>query len=489
MNATIWFAAGSQHLYGPQTLAQVEADAKKIAQALNDSGAIRLNIQYKATLTCADDITAYMRKLNADPDAVGTILWMHTFSPAKMWIQGLKELSKPFVHLHTQFNRDIPWSDIDMDYMNLHQSAHGGREFGFICTRLRKERTVIAGHWQDTQVQKRLDTWAGAALAWADSRTGKVARFGDNMRDVAVTEGDKVAAQETFGYQVHGYGVGDLIDCIQKTPDREAAAIVEECLSAYDVTPELLPGGAKHEILKDSAKIEAGLAAFLKEGGFTAFTTTFEDLHGFRQLPGLAVQRLMEKGYGFGAEGDWKTAALVRAVKVMADNRGTSFMEDYTYHLEEGNMMVLGAHMLEVCPSIAAGKPRLEAFPLSIGGKGDPARLIFTAATGPAVNASIIDLGDRFRMVVNTVTAVAPSQPLKKLPVASVLWKPDPDLKTAAAGWIYAGGAHHSAFSTGITYRELDDFCSFAGIEMVLIDGHTDLFRLRQELRVSDRAY
>jgi L-arabinose isomerase len=414
---------------------------------------------------------------------------MHTFSPAKMWIQGLKELTRPFVHLHTQFNREIPWDSIDMNYMNLHQSAHGDREFGFICSRMRLERTVITGYWQEESVQKRLDVWARAALAWADGQSGKVARFGDNMREVAVTEGDKVAAQETFGYAVHGYGIGDLAECIDGVTGSDAKAIVDECLEKYEVAKELRPGGEKHQILLDSANIEAGLAAFLKAGGFTAFTTTFEDLHGLNQLPGLAVQRLMERGYGFGAEGDWKTAALVRAVKVMAKGGGTSFMEDYTYHLENGNSLVLGAHMLEVCPSIAGHKPRLEVHPLSIGGKGDPVRLIFTSKSGPAINVTIIDMGNRFRMVANTVETVKPAKELPKLPVASVLWKPDPDLTIGASAWILAGGAHHSAYSQGISLAELEDFASFAKMELVVIDKMTNLSDFKKELRWNDASY
>ncbi len=489
MKKCIWFAAGSQHLYGPETLKQVAQDTQKIAEGLNKSGNIGIDIEYRDILTRPEEISSFIRKANSDPNVIGIIFWMHTFSPAKMWIQGLKELNKPFVHLHTQFNRDIPWDEIDMDYMNLHQSAHGGREFGFICSRMGIERTVIAGHWEDPEVRDRLDKWARAAFAWDDSRRGRVARFGDNMRDVAVTEGDKVAAQETFGYEVHGYGVGDLNEYIKAAPENDVKQIVEECINSYDTAKELLPGGEKHSILQDSAKIEAGLLKFLKSGKFTAFTTTFENLHGLNQLPGLAVQRLMAKGYGFGAEGDWKTAALVRAVKVMAKDGGTSFMEDYTYHLENGKMMVLGAHMLEVCPSIAAHKPKLEVHPLSIGGKGDPVRLVFNSKTGPALNASIIDMGSRFRLVVNTVESVKPARSLPKLPVASVLWKPDPDLKTAAASWIYAGAAHHSAYSQGISVQELEDFASFAGIEMIVIDESTNISDLRKELRWNDAAY
>lgn len=489
MEFKILFAVGSQHLYGPETLEQVAVDAKKIVQGLNESSNISVKIEFGKVLTTSEEITEFCRKTNNQPEVIGLVLWMHTFSPAKMWIQGLKELTKPFAHLHTQINREIPWSAIDMNYMNLHQSAHGGREFGFICSRMKIERTVIAGYWQDGHVQERLDVWARSAMAWADSKKGKVARFGDNMREVAVTEGDKVAAQETFGYAVHGYGIGDLIECISQVNESEAKAIVDECLEKYVTAKELLPGGAKHQILIDSAKIEAALERFLKTGGFTAFTTTFEDLHGLQQLPGLAVQRLMAKGYGFGAEGDWKTAAMVRAVKVMAKNGGTSFMEDYTYHLENGNMMVLGAHMLEVCPTIAEHQPRLEVHPLSIGGKGDPVRLIFTSKPGPAINVTVIDMGNRFRMIANTLETVKAEHPLPKLPVASVLWKPDPDLEMGAAAWIQAGGAHHSAYSQGIGIEELEDFASFGGVELIVINKETTLSQLRKELRWNDVAY
>jgi L-arabinose isomerase len=489
MGKKIILAVGSQHLYGPAVLEQVRKNGQTIAAEITGSGTQTVPLEFGKVLTTSEEITAFCRQMNTDPDVIGLVLWMHTFSPAKMWISGLKEMKKPFAHLHTQFNREIPWDSIDMNYMNLHQSAHGDREFGFICSRLRIDRTVIAGYWKDAQVQKRLDVWGRAALAWADSRTGKVARFGDNMREVAVTEGDKVAAQETFGYAVHGYGIGDLVKCISGVPEDDTRKIVEECLDQYIVAGELLPGGARHSVLQESARIEAGLGSFLKTGGFTAFTTTFEDLHGLNQLPGLAVQRLMAKGYGFGAEGDWKTAALVRSVKIMARNGGTSFMEDYTYHLEQGNMMVLGAHMLEVCPSIAGQKPRLEVHPLSIGGKGDPVRLVFTARSGPAINVTIIDMGSRFRMIANTLETVNPARSLPKLPVASVLWKPDPDLETGSAAWILSGGAHHSAYSQGITVMELEDFASFAGMELIVIGKDTNLPSLKKELKWNDSAY
>ncbi|MFN2233992.1 MAG: L-arabinose isomerase, partial [Anaerolineales bacterium] len=397
----VWFVTGSQELYGEETLKQVAEDSRAIANSLNESERIPVKVIFKPVLTSPETITKLCMDANAAKDCVGLITWMHTFSPAKMWIAGLSLLRKPFVHLHTQFNRDIPWSQIDMDFMNLNQSAHGGREFGFIGSRMRINRKVVVGYWQQKDVQGELDTWLRAACAWHDSQGGKIARFGDNMREVAVTEGDKVAAQIQLGYSVNGYGVGDLVAVINQVEESIIEALLEEYDQSYRVVEELRPGGSRRPELREAARIEAGIRRFLEQGNFKAFTTTFEDLHGLAQLPGLAVQRLMADGYGFGAEGDWKTAALVRAMKVMSSGMsgGTSFMEDYTYHLEPGNMKVLGAHMLEVCPSIAEGIPSLEMHHLGIGGKADPARLVFNASQGPAVNASVIDLGSRFRML------------------------------------------------------------------------------------------
>jgi len=395
------------------------------------------------------------------------------------------------VHLHTQFNRDIPWAEIDMDFMNLNQSAHGGREFGFIATRMAKARKVIVGHWQDPEVVAQLDTWMRAAAAWQDWQGGRFARFGDNMREVAVTEGDKVGAQMQFGYSVNGYGVGELVAFVDGVSDAAIDRLLEVYEVQYAVADDLKAGGVRHVALRESARIELGMRAFLEDGGFKGFTTTFEDLYGLAQLPGVAVQRLMADGYGFGAEGDWKTAALVRAMKVMAAGLpgGTSFMEDYTYHLEPGNMKVLGAHMLEVCPSIADGGVSLEMHPLSIGGKDDPARLVFNVADGPGVNASIIDMGSRFRMLVNPVDVVAPDAPLPKLPVARVVWVPKPNLKVGAAAWILAGGAHHTGFSMALTSEHLEDFAEMAGIECIMIDEDTTLRGLKNELRWNAAAY
>jgi L-arabinose isomerase len=416
---------------------------------------------------------------------------MHTFSPAKMWIAGLKILSKPFVHLHTQFNRLIPWANIDMDFMNLNQSAHGDREFGFICTRMKLNRKVIVGFWQDDDVQDELATWLRAAAAWHDAQGAKIARFGDNMREVAVTEGDKVEAQLRLGYSVNGYGVGELVDYVEKVTEAEIDKLIAVYLETYQISKKARESENLKKSLREAAKIELGMRAFLDDGNFKAFTTTFEDLYGMEQLPGLAVQRLMADGYGFGAEGDWKTAALVRAMKVMGAGLkgGTSFMEDYTYHLDPKKMKVLGAHMLEVCASIADDKPSLEIHPLSIGGKADPVRLVFNVQTGNALNATLIDMGNRFRMIVNEVEVVPPDAPLPKLPVARVVWIPKPNLKIAAAAWILAGGAHHTGFSQSIAGEHLEDFTSMAGIEYLLINDETELSEFKKELRWNDLFY
>ncbi len=480
-----WFVTGSQGLYGKETLDKVAEHSREIAKELDASTLIPVRVVFKPVVTSSEAILQVCREANATPNCIGLITWMHTFSPAKMWIAGLSALSKPFAHLHTQYNRDIPWSAIDMDFMNLNQSAHGDREFGFIGTRMRKERKVVVGHWKEKDVQEELAVWMRAAAAWHELQSLRVARFGDNMREVAVTEGDKVEAQLRFGYAVHGFGIGDLVDRVKDVSDAEAERLLSEYDAQYEVAKDLRAGGSKRGALKEAARIEVGLRRFLEEGRFGAFSDSFEDLHGMLQLPGLAVQRLMADGYGFGAEGDWKTAALVRAMKVMAAGLkgGTSFMEDYTYHLDPKGPKVLGAHMLEVCPSLADGKPSLEMHPLGIGGKADPARLVFTAAAGAALNATIIDMGTRFRMVVNEVDVVSPDAPLPKLPVARALWVPRPDLKVGAAAWIHAGGAHHSGFSYAVTAKHLEDFADMAGIEYVLIDAKTDLAQFRKELR------
>ncbi len=487
----VWFVTGSQHLYGPKTLEQVAEHSREMAASLGASAQIPVQVVFKPVLTTPEAIRDLCLEANSAKNCVGLITWMHTFSPAKMWIAGLSLLNKPFLHLHTQYNREIPWSEIDMNFMNLNQAAHGDREFGFIGSRLRLNRKVVVGFWQDEDVQAQIGVWARAASAWADSRSGKVARFGDNMRDVAVTEGDKVEAQIRFGYDVYGYGVGDLVKVVNQATDAEIDKLVQQYLDEYEVSPVLRPGGERNTSLREGARIEIGLRHFLEDGNFKAFTTTFEDLHGLAQLPGMAVQRLMRDGYGFGAEGDWKTSALVRAMKVMAAGLkgGVSFMEDYTYHFSASGDKVLGAHMLEICESIAANKPKLEILPLSIGGKADPVRLIFDSNTGPAIGASIMDMGQRFRMVANVVDVVPTDQPLPKLPVARALWLPRPNLKTAAAAWIYAGGAHHTSFSYSVTAEHLRDFAEMAGIEFLLIDEKTSVEEFKEKLRWNDLYY
>ena len=488
----IWFVTGSQHLYGPGPLKQVAANSKKIAYALGASKRIPLKVVFKALLTTPDEIRALCLEANHSANCAGLILWMHTFSPAKMWIGGLAALRKPFVHLHTQFNRDLPWGEIDMNFMNLNQAAHGDREAGFLHTRMRLNRKVVVGHWEDTEVQDRLGAWMRAARAWHDLQGAKFARFGDNMRQVAVTEGDKVAAEMRFGFAVNGYGVGDLVAKISDAAidNRAINRLCGEYEDRYRVAKELRKSGARHDALRYGARIELGLRAFLEEGGFKGFTTTFEDLHGLRQLPGLAVQRLMADGYGFGAEGDWKTCALLRAMKVMGADLpgGTSFMEDYTYHLSPDGHQVLGAHMLEICESIAATKPSLEIHPLGIGGREDPVRLVFDAPAGPALNASLIDMGNRFRLLVNEVEAVKPPK-LPKLPVARAVWECRPDFKTACACWILAGGAHHTGFSYAVTSEMLEDFATIAGVELALINADTKLADFKQTLRCNEVYY
>jgi L-arabinose isomerase len=482
----IWFVTGTQHLYGPDTLKQVAADSAKIAAALDKSSKISQKVVFKPILTTPDSITELCTEANNSKNCIGLITWMHTFSPAKMWIRGLSILNKPFLHFHTQLNRDIPWESIDMNFMNLNQSAHGDREFGFIGTRMRLNRKVVVGHYQDPEAIDRIAVWVRAASAYNDALNMKIARFGDNMRDVAVTEGNKVSAQMRMGYSVYGFGIGDLVKVINQISPASIKKLIAEYGSEYKLSKSV----AASDTLKEAARIELGMETFLTAGNFKAFTTTFEDLHGLRQLPGLAVQRLMAKGFGFGAEGDWKTAALVRSMKVMAEGLkgGTSFMEDYTYHMDPKGMRVLGAHMLEVCPTIALGKPTVEVHPLGIGGKDDPARLVFKTAVGSAINVSVIDLGNRFRMIVNEVDVVkCPDMP--NLPVASVLWKPLPDLKTGANAWILAGGAHHTGFSTSINSEYLEDFAGMMGVEYVHIGEKCDLTEFKKELRWNELYY
>ena len=487
----IWFVTGSQHLYGPETLNRVTAHSEQIAAGLNSSVSVPTQIVFKPILTTPEAIRTLCREANSDDQCAGIITWMHTFSPAKMWIAGLSELRKPLLHLHTQFNRDIPWDSIDMDFMNLNQAAHGDREYGFIGTRLRIARKVIVGYWEDAQIQSEIGDWSRVAVGYSEGQNLKVARFGDNMRQVAVTEGDKVEAQIQFGWSVNGYGVGDLVSRVNGFSDAEVDELMAEYESLYNFAPNVRSVGSPRDRVREQAQIELGLRSFLTEGGFGAFTTTFEDLHGLEQLPGLAAQRLMADGYGFAGEGDWKTAALVRTMKTMATGlpQGTSFMEDYTYHLEPGNELVLGSHMLEICPSIAATKPRVEVHPLGIGGKADPARLVFDGASGPAINASLIDLGSRFRLIINQVDAVKVEKAMPKLPVARVLWKSQPSLRVAAETWILAGGAHHTGFSQALTAEQMIDWAELAGIEYLLINKDTTSLNFRKELLWSDAAW
>ena len=487
----VWFVTGSQHLYGPATLKQVAANSQAIAAALDDSSAIPVRVVFKPVIKSQTEATVLCRDANSAPNCIGLVTWCHTFSPSKMWINGLKLLRRPIAHLHTQHNRDIPWSSIDMDFMNLNQAAHGDREHGFIMSRLRLNRKVVVGFWQDHEVQRQLGTWCRAAAAWHDWQGAKFCRFGDNMREVAVTEGDKVAAQMQFGYSVNGYGIGDLVKYVGEVTDAEVGKLVDEYKASYTVAAASAGKAEVRQSLQEAARIELGLRAFLTEGGFKGFTDTFEDLHRLVQLPGIAAQRLMADGFGFGAEGDWKTSALVRAMKVMAAGLkgGTSFMEDYTYHFDARRSLVLGAHMLEICPSIAKGRPTLGVFPLGIGGKADPVRLVFDTPPGPALNASMLDMGNRFRLLVNEVEVVPSPKPLPRLPVARAVWAPRPSLEVAAAAWIYAGGAHHTGFSQAVTTEMLEDFATIAGVEYAIIDDQTNVRDFQQQLRNNEVYY
>lgn len=481
---SFWFIAGSQQLYGGDALQQVEADSRKIVENLNRAK-MPYPIVFKTVAASPETIEAVCSEANYDNSCIGVITWMHTFSPSKMWIAGLVSLNKPLLHLHTQFNRDIPWDTIDMDFMCLNQSAHGDREHGFIGARLRLPRKVIAGYWTDAAVQKRVAGWMRAASGAMAGRRLKVIRFGDNMREVAVTEGDKVEAQIKFGWSVNGYGVGYLADEVSKVSVSEARELVREYESAYELRTDNIEG------VQEQAKYEIALTRILERGGWGAFTTNFEDLHGLRQLPGLAVQRLMGSGFGFGPEGDWKTAALLRVVKLMTKDLGggASIMEDFTYHLEPGREAVLGAHMLEICPSIADGRPRLEIHPLAIGGGEDPARLVFNAKPGPALCLSLIDMGGRMRLIAAEVEALAPYHDMPMLPVARAVWRPLPDFNTGAESWIYAGGSHHTVFTYDLTIETVSDLAQIAGIEFVHIGKGTTVEALRQQLAVNDAVY
>ena len=486
-----WLITGSQEMYGEKTLQQVEQHAREVAAGLDAEAGVPVRVVYRDVATSPEVIRRVAHEANAADSCLGVIAWMHTFSPAKSWIAGLGALQKPLLHLHTQFNRDLPWAAIDMDFMNLNQSAHGDREFGFLETRMGLRRKTVVGHWRDPRVVARVGVWTRAAAGWHEAQELRVARFGDNMREVAVTEGDKVEAQIRLGVAVNGYGVDALGDAVASVAEADVDELVAAYEAEYDLAAVLRRGGARHESLRDAARIEAGLRGFLDAGQFRAFTDTFEDLDGLTQLPGIAVQRLMADGYGFGGEGDWKTAALVRIAKAMSAGLegGTSFMEDYTYDLAPDGPAVLGAHMLEVCPSLAAERPSCEIHPLSIGGKADPVRLVFTAAAGPAVNVGLLDLGDRFRLVLNEVELVRPVEDLPRLPVARALWWPKPDFATATEAWLRAGGPHHTVLCRAIGTEAFADFAEIAGIELLVIDERTRIRDVANELRWNQAYY
>jgi L-arabinose isomerase len=487
----IWFVTGSQHLYGEATLRQVAEHSNIIAQFFNNAPQVPVKVVFKPVVKTPEEITATCKAANDTENCVGIITWMHTFSPAKMWINGLNVLQVPILHLHTQFNRDIPFAEIDMDFMNLNQSAHGDREFGFILSKMRKNRKIVVGHWQAASVLEKINIWSRVAVAKYKMQTMKIVRFGDNMRQVAVTDGDKVAAEMKFGFSVNTHGVGDLVKVIQQIPATNIMNLIKEYEATYELMPSLAREGAMRKSLIEAARIELGLKAFLEAGGYSAYTNTFEDLHGMRQLPGIGSQRMMAAGYGYGGEGDWKTAALVHIFKVMATGMdgGNSFMEDYTYHFDPNNSMVLGSHMLEICPSIAAGAVKCEVHPLGIGGKEDPVRLVFNGAAGAAMNVSVVDLGNRFRMIVNEVEAVAISQDFPKLPTARVLWKPQPSMEVGLQAWLLAGGAHHTVYSQNITTEYMEDLTDMLGIELVVIDKNTNFRALKNELNVNEVVY
>ncbi len=488
----VWFVIGSQHLYGPETLRQVKENAEKVVQGLNQDAGLPVKLVLKPVAKSPDEILALCRDANYQDSCIGLLVWLHTFSPAKMWIAGLSVLTKPLMQFHTQFNAEIPWDTMDMDFMNLNQTAHGGREFGFIGARMRQSHQVAVGHWKDKNAHQRIAKWMRVAAAIAESQQLKVARFGDNMREVAVTEGDKVGAQIQFGYSVSAWGLGDLAGEVDAVSKGDIDALIDEYEASYQLTDAVKLHGPNRQNLLDAAQIELGLTRFLEKGGYRAFTTDFENLYGLKQLPGLSVQRLMQKGYGFGGEGDWKTAALLRIMKVMAEGLpgGTSFMEDYTYHFVPGNNLVVGSHMLEVCPSIAKeAKPILDAQHLGIGGKADPARLIFSTPAGPALNASVIDMGDRFRMLVNVVDTIEQPHPLPKLPVARAIWQAQPSLEEAAEAWILAGGAHHTVFSQALDLDYLRLYAEMNHIELLVIDNETRIPAFKDALRWNEMYY
>jgi len=483
----IWFLTGSQDLYGEAILQKVKEQSTEIVAGLDAAADVPVEIVRKPTVTTPDGIRRACLDATTDDACIGVIGWMHTFSPAKMWIAGLQALQKPFLHLHTQFGRDLPYADIDMGFMNLNQSAHGDREFAYIVSRLRLPRKTIAGHWQEASVQARIGAWARAAAGAHEARILKVARFGDNMRHVAVTEGDKVEVQARLGTSVNTYPVNELADAVAEVADAEVDRLCVEYDDSYEIVPELRPGGDRRESMRDAARLELGLRAFLEAGDFRAFTDSFEDLGALKQLPGISAQRLMADGYGFGGEGDWKTSALVRIVKAMSEGLagGVSFMEDYTYDFGAAPARSLGAHMLEVCPTIAAAMPTCEIHPLFVGEREDPVRLVFTGAAGPGVMVGMCDMGTRLRLVANEIDAVVPPQDFPELPVARALWEPRPDLTTSAESWLLAGGPHHTCYSQAVGLEVIEDFAEMVGIELVSIGADTDAREFRRELRWS----
>ena len=487
----VWFLTGSQDMYGEETLRQVAENSKKIAAGLDASDGIPVRIVWKPVVKNPEAILAAFVEASASPNCVGVIAWMHTFSPARMWIAGLQAMRKPLLHLHTQFNRDLPWGEIDMDFMNLNQAAHGDREFAHMESRLGMRRKTVAGHWQDPAVVARIATWTRAACGLHEAKNLKVARFGDNKRNVSVTEGDKVSAQMQFGVSVNGFGVGDLSRAVRAVAEAKVDALVAAYEAQYDVVPSLRSGGSDREALREAARIEVALREFMSEGGFGAITDTFENLDGLKQLPGIAAQRLMADGYGFGAEGDWKTAVMVRLVKTMASGLqgGTSFMEDYTYHLDPAGPKVLGAHMLEVCPSISDKKVSCEIHPLSIGGRSDPVRLVFDAGAGPAMVVALVDMGDRFRLIVNEIDLVPPDAPMAKLPVGRAVWRPRPNFSTATESWLMAGGSHHTVLTRAVGPEVIADFAEMAGVEFLLINGDTNVASFKNELRWNEAYF
>ena len=490
-NYEVWFVTGSQHLYGEETLRLVAEHSKIIAESFDKNAKIPVSVIFKPTVTTPDEITNICKEANTSPKCIGIIAWMHTFSPAKMWISGLNLLQKPLMHLHTQYNRDIPYNAIDMDFMNLNQSAHGDREFGFIMSRMRINRKVVVGHWEQESVITKINIWCRVAVGKHEINHLKVVRFGDNMRQVAVTEGDKVAAEMKFGMAINTHGVGDLVKVINQISDAEIANLIQEYEATYQMMDSLKNDSAMRSSLIEAARIELGLKAFLEDGGYGAFTNTFEDLHGMRQLPGIGSQRMMAAGYGYGGEGDWKTSAMVRVMKTMAIGLegGNSFMEDYTYHFNPANPMVLGSHMLEVCPSIADGNVKCEVHPLGIGGKEDPVRLVFNGAAGSALNVSLVDMGNRFRLIVNEVEAVEVKEEFQKLPTARVLWKPKPSMEIGLQAWILAGGAHHTVYSQNLITEHIEDFAEMMNIELIVIDKDTTIRGLKNDLKLNEIFY